>query len=562
MKFQKAISKLLAAGIAATAFAGGVLTANASEINDAVADGMRVGSVGTGVKADYDSTTKVLTLSGTGTITSTKNGAKGAGITGSSQNLVIQLADGADVTVNGIDKGADSYGIYQFGGSVTIKGAGKLTVNAATGTSESVGICTYNKTNGSLYITDGATVVANGSGTTGKGVNVYHSIYGNSNIELSNGGKLIAAGQTYAVDVAPTGYAVAKASTSVDGTGAVEFEAANVATYKYAEFTAAAEEPEAPSGVYVASKQITSEGWTKDDLSASYDADTKTLTFTGKGTVDAAQISVGDVVTYGAGIFTNNDGTLTIQLADGADVTVNGKSHVDYEYSYGIYAPNADIKITGNGKLTVNAPQIASTSQYALSNAIQTSKNVTIDGAAVDAVGLASASAYGSRGISAACISLTNNAILNAKGATRAVQISTDLSIYENAAVKAAKQYDGTELNPFVNEYTDTALKAYKLVCIKPQTYTSTTDNKGGFVSDDEKKTDDKNDEITVFETNITGTEGTIDTIYWNVKSGATEKALFPSAQPALTLNGGSAAVTVIVKGLANSEATAAAVIF
>ncbi|MGM9935935.1 MAG: hypothetical protein ACI38A_01180, partial [Candidatus Ornithomonoglobus sp.] len=160
MKFQKTISKLLAAGIAATAFAGVVLTANASPINDDVADGMRVGSVGAGVTADYDSTTKVLTLSGTGTITST-TGANGAAITGSSQNLVIQLADGADVTVNGIDKGAYSYGIYQYAGSVTIKGAGRLTVNAATGTSESVGICTYNSTNGSLYITDGATVVAN-----------------------------------------------------------------------------------------------------------------------------------------------------------------------------------------------------------------------------------------------------------------------------------------------------------------------------------------------------------------------------------------------------------------
>lgn len=585
MKFQKIISKLLAAGIAAVGFVGASGTANAETLAPVYVGGsINIASTGTWTNGDlsasYDHNTQTLTFTGKGTVKSGQwsvepNGrGAGAGIfayTGGT--LTINLAEGADVTVvnygtppAGYGADSETYAIYMEDTKLNITGAGKLTVKS-TGANYCTGIYTYTtkKVSEDVGVTiDGAAVDVDANGTS-----VARGIYTTGgNLDITNNASVTVKGYpTRAVALAGNGItgtltyydqADALASNNYDGSGASEINTANLQSYKYVSITP----KEAETGVYVASRQITSKGWTNGGLSASYDAKTKTLTFTGTGSVDAGQISVNGVVTYGAGIFTNNEGTLTINLADGADVTVNGKSHESYPNSYGIYAPNADIKIAGSGKLTVNAPAMLSQSETAQSNAIETAKNVIIEGAAVNAAGLAAASGWGSRGISAAGVSLTNNAILNARGVTRAVQIKDSaLSIYENAAVKAAKHYDGTELNPFVNEYTDIALKAYQLVSIKPQTYMSTTENKGGFVSDDEKKTGDENDELTVFETSINGS-GTIDTIYWNIRHSSTEKALFPSAQPEITLNGGSAIVTVIVKGLADSEASATAVIF
>ncbi len=586
MRFQKIISKLLAAGITAVGFAGVGGTVNAEASAPVYVGGTtNIAETGTwssddgNLSADYDSDTNTLTFKGTGTVKSKQwsieSSGRGAGsgifaYTGGT--LTIKLEDGADVTVENYGTppaaytDSESYAISLEDTKLNITGAGKLTVESI-GASKCTGI--YTRTSelvgSDVGVTiDGATVdvdangttIARGIWTTGGDLDIMNNasvtVKGNITRAVALVGNGITGTLNYYAD------ANAVASNNYDGSEASEIDTTKLQTYKYVSITP--KEPE--TGVYVASHQITSAGWTNGGLSASYDAETNTLVFNGTGSVDANGFSVNGVNTWGAGIFTNNEGALTISLADDADVTVNGTSNANYMYSYGIYVPNASIKITGAGKLTVKAPEMLSSDGAARSNAIETGGNVTIDGATVNAVGLASAGGYGSRGISAAGVSLINDAVLTAKGVTRAVQITdNELSIYDNAAVKAAKHYDGTELNPFVNEYTEDALKTYQLVSIKPQTYTSTTENKGGFVSDDEKKNGDKSDEITVFETNISGKD-TIDTIYWQVKSGSTDKAIFPSAQPAITLNNGSALITVIVEGLANSNATASAVIF
>ncbi len=509
MKFNKQISTLLTAVITAAAFSGLTQTASASisgtslvdyvnegqaeykdaelqteeEINSGIYVGSKIltdkGLTFGDVTAAYDSETKGVTLSGTGTIASTQiniNGVntQGAGIfTANEGTLTINLADGADITIEGRSHEiySASYTIYAPNADIKITGKGRLTVKAPEILSSALSRKSNAiQTSGSVIISE-AKVYAVGleeaDGYGSRGIEA-------TTVSVENNGGLLAQGATRAIHIATDSIlsyyegALVTASNSYDGANPVEFVneySLHIKNYKYICVMPA----ESPSGVYVASKQITSMGILRDDISVSYDADTQTLGLSGTGTIASTQISVDGVNTQGAGIFTANEGTLTINLANDADITIEGRSHEIYSEAYTVYAPNADIKITGKGRLTVKAPESLSSEPTRKSNAIQTSGSVVISEAKVYAVGLEEAGGFGSRGIEAAAVSVENNGKLLAQGATRAIQMATDsiLSYYEDAAITASNNYDGANPVEFVNEYSSN-IKNYKYIRVMP----------------------------------------------------------------------------------------------
>ena len=118
-----------------------------------------------GVTAEYDAETATLTLSGSGTIAGAENDttdAYGAAIW-AQQAIIVELSDGADVTLQGAARGGYSYGISTYtaqNGTLTITGNGKLTVKTDAGAhNESAALYTT----GDIYVTGNADVTAEGT---------------------------------------------------------------------------------------------------------------------------------------------------------------------------------------------------------------------------------------------------------------------------------------------------------------------------------------------------------------------------------------------------------------
>ena len=178
-------------------------------------------------------------------------------------SLTFSAAENGELTILGNDLGQMIYctgpiiigggtisgtggnGIFSSGGSVTING-GNVTANSNSADASGSGIAC---SSGSLSITAG-TVTA--SSLNGYGVNVY-------NAPTVTGGTLTAIGEEGAIVFynnplsASDGMRI-MASTSIDGSDAVPYDSANIATYKYLKFEPASGVSEqfslTPGGTY------------------------------------------------------------------------------------------------------------------------------------------------------------------------------------------------------------------------------------------------------------------------------------------------------------------------
>ena len=149
-----------------------------------------------GVTAEYDAETATLTLSGSGTIAGAENdttNAYGAAIW-AQQAIIVELSDGADVTLQGAARGGYSYGISTYtaqNGTLTITGNGKLTVKTdADAQNESAALYTT----GDISVKGNADVTAEGTAAkhfavnrTGAGGSI--AVSDNAKFSMINTGK-------------------------------------------------------------------------------------------------------------------------------------------------------------------------------------------------------------------------------------------------------------------------------------------------------------------------------------------------------------------------------------
>lgn len=471
MKIKKLLSMILAAAVAATVLSGFAVTANAAAATWTYIgpNGAWIGTYGASVQpflktdtmtasqtgtlgedciAEYSN--GVLKLAGTGTIQgdATRFGAAIAAVDSGlgAGDMVIELQDGANIVLDGVEptKQAWGYGIAANAGSITIKGNGKLTINAGKGTKVGAAIITWGGTMD--VVIDGAEVVANGGGL-GKGIDA-------GKITLKNGAKLTAKGMQGALSKAPVleGTPVmALGSEDANGADAVDYNAADLSTYKYVYIEA--EKAGTPTGVYIGGDDnefgrgnklfykngelVANAVLGQDGCIAQYIPETKTLKLAGKGEIKRTEYSE---KTYG--VIYVNEGDLNIELADDADISITFDAQG--QWMYGIYLnKSGSLNISGGGKLTVY-PGESSEPSNGDASAICSYKGgkITIDGAEV----IANGGVYG-YGISpypanGGTVEIKNNAKLLARGGKGAIWVtSTPPAIYDGAAAEAGTSF-------------------------------------------------------------------------------------------------------------------------
>ena len=565
MKKSEIISSVLSVSIAVTAFAGFAASAEAAGYSE------WVGYSTDDIKAEWNygvddnrTTTSTGTYDpSTGTLTFTENtdligcdyqsGSAIAATPGT--DLVIELA-GHDVTVDATKVSGEWIGgIYRSGGNLTIKGPGSLTVTASGGTVYNAALIGY--VGSAISITGEAKVVLSDTDDNGYGLRVW----GNVNVEK---GILEMTGGTNAVYFEKGGAIETKDKQVFAGENAESASAWNGSTsiteYTYVKIVSGmSEEPEQPQetelGVMVGGQSLTNlnNKYEKDGVMAEYDAETATLTLSGKGTINGPQNDTTNA--YGAAIWATQ--AITVKLSDGADVTLQGAERGGYSYGISTYtATNGTLTITGNGKLTV-----------------KTDAGATNESAALYTTG---------------DILVTGNADVTAEG-TAAMHIAVnclatggEIKVSDNAKFSMINTGEGKNLfnGTFIYPTDDYVVKALakngsvavynadpaelKAVNVKPASASSSTENIGAFKGIKADGTADETDIATGFKTTITSDSSeALEALYWTVKAGENNtRHLFPESTTTITLDHGSAVITVIVQGLYDNTATADAYIY
>lgn len=573
MKKSEIISSVLSVSIAVTAFAGFAASAEAAgysewvgystddikaEWNYGVDDNRTTTSTGT-----YDPSTGTLTFTENTQLIGCENDINqycGSAIladTGTDANtrtdLVIELA-GHDVTVDATKVSGEWIGgIYRSGGNLTIKGPGSLTVTASGGKVYNAALIGY--VGSAISITGEAKVVLSDTDDNGYGLRVW----GNVNVEK---GILEMTGGTNAVYFEKGGAIETKDKQVFAGENAKSASAwdntTEITNYKYVKIVSGmSEEPEQPQetelGVMVGGQKLTNinNKYEKDNVTAEYDAETATLTLSGKGTINGPQNDTTDA--YGAAIWATQ--AITVKLSDGADVTLQGAERGEYSYGISTYkANNGTLTITGNGKLTVKTDAGAQNESAALYTTgdiyVKDNADVTAEGTAASHFAVNRTGKKGSIVVSDnAKFSMINTGEKNLFNGTFSYPS-------ENYVVKALAD-DGS-----VAVY-DADPEKYKAVNVKPVSASSSTENIGAFKGIKADWTADETDIATGFKTTITSASNeALETLYWTVTSDQATKHLFPDSQTTITLNSGSAVITVIVQGLYDETATANAYIY
>ena len=565
MKKSKIISSVLSVSIAVTAFAGFAVSAEAEGYSDWVGYSTNDTEAEWNYGADNDGTTTTTGTydPSTGTLAFTENtnligctyqyGSAIAATLGT--DLVIDLA-GYDVTVDATQL-SDSWiaGIYRYGGNLTIKGPGSLTVTASGGTEKNAALIGYY--GAAIRIIGGANVVLYDEDDNGYG------LWASGNVDVENG-TLEMTGGDGAVTIRGNGGAIETEGKQVTAGENVQSASAwnnttAITSYKYVKIVShTPEEPEQPEetelGVTVGGQSLTNinSKYEKDGVTAEYDAETATLTLSGRGTIAGAENDTTDA--YGAAIWAKQ--AITVELSNEADVTLRGAARGGYSYGISTYtAQNGTLTITGNGKLTVKTDADAQNESAALYTtgdiSVKGNADVTAEGTAAKHFAVNRTGEGGSIAVSGnAKFSMINTGENNLFNGTFSYPS-------ENYVVKALAD-DGS-----VAVY-DADPEKYKAVNVKPASASSTTENIGAFKGIKADGTADETDIATGFKTTITSDSSeALESLYWTVKAGENStRHLFPESTTTITLDHGSAVITVIVQGLYDNTATANAYIY
>ena len=333
----------------------------------------------------------------------------------------------------------------------------------------------------------------------------------------------------------------------------------SITEYTYVKIVSGmSEEPEQPQetelGVMVGGQSLTNlnNKYEKDGVTAEYDAETATLTLSGKGTINGPQNDTTNA--YGAAIWAQQ--AITVKLSDGADVTLQGDAKGGYSYGISTYtAKNGTLTITGDGKLTVKTDAGAKNESAALYTTgdilVTANADVTAEGTAAMHIAVNCLATGGE-------IKVSDNAKFSMINTGEGKNLFNGTFIYptDDYVVKALAK------NGSVAVYNADPAEL-KAVNVKPASASSTTENIGAFKGIKADGTADETDIATGFKTTITSDSSeALEALYWTVTSGQATKHLFPDSQTTITLSGGSAVITVIVQGLHDETATANAYIY
>lgn len=442
-------------------------------------------------------------------------------------------------------------GIYKNGGHLTVKGPGTLTVNAAGGSQYNAALMGYDKAG--ITITGGANVVLSDMDDNGYG------IYASGPVDIEDG-TLEMTGGSKAVYLVSEGNIITEGKTVTVGESAENASEWNAATpitdYKYVKISSSeeTEQPVTKTAVTVGG-QLLNDGDTYENggVSAVYDSDTATLTLSGAGTIYGAENDTTNA--YGAAVWAQQ--ALTVSVADGSDITLQGNERGEYSYGISTYtAVNGELEITGGGKLTVKTDPDAANESAAL----YTTGDITVSGGvSVTAEGTGAKHLAANRTGSGGKITVEDNASLHMKNAGAAALFNGTVNYPHDGYTAKAAAKDGSpaELGAEPSLYSEYHIKPAPAAAV-------TTENIGAFKGQKADGSADESDVATGFVTTVSSeTEMSIEALYWTVTSGEDTKQLYPeSALPALEINGGDVKIGIIVQGLYDAEAVASAYIY
>lgn len=419
---------------------------------------------------------------------------------GYSGDLVIYVPSGVDVTLQGADWAGYTYGFCLDGGeNLTVIGNGTLRIKAGDIVSTN-GYSSGIYGNGKLNIeVNGAKLYVEGGSAKDGAAGASHAISNVKSVNCINGGEFIASVDSLSDnsgDSAMLGQTKLTAKTITAKTDLsgdeIGYSEADKNTYKMIHMTGAGiDEPvDVKTGVYIGeylefgkeskfyynaeTKQLQSKGVLgQNGVIAYYDAETNTINFAGVGTIENQNY----LSNYGAGIY--SDRALNINVAKGAEITIDSRNIApaddrEIRWSYGIYVSSGDLNISGEGTLNVY-PRETTVLEICDSSAVCTyNGGVTIDGAAVNAVG-------GTRGMAinfypqkGGKLTVLNNAKLNLKtldpGQRSAINndSANDFIVYDGAKVYGALDENGVALE----EYNAENLVSYKYLAVQPEKIT------------------------------------------------------------------------------------------
>ncbi len=559
---------MAAASVAVTMFAGFALSANAAggewvgytEDTDGKAHwnygvGHELTTTSTGT---YDPTTGTLTFTENTTLYGCDYVPEtywGSGIISMENvDLTLDLAS-YSITVNAEQQLDNVGGIYKYGGSLTIKGPGTLTVNAGGGNDVNAALVGLNKP--AITITDGANVILNNTDENGYGLYTAGNVDVESGSLTMTGGKgaltIVNQGSVDIFHKEITAGDNAETATSWTVTDAGE-SAKELEKYKYVKI----EPAEAPdTSVTVGGTTLTDgQTYTNQDntVTAVYDSWTSTLNLSGSGTINGADASVDGA--YGAAIWATDD--ITIDVDDDADITLQGGASAKNSYSYGIYSSSGTLTITGGGKLTVKSADSQTTYQSA---AVYTKDNITISGSVkVTANGLGSNHLAVNNTKPSGTITIPDGSIaeLHMTNTGSEMALFNGSPVYPDGYLANALDKNGKDIQlgrPAV-QYSQYHIKPNELSGI------SETEYIGAFYGDNADGTENDEDAATAFLTTIKPKGSvTISALSWTVTSQGESQTLFPKSFATLELNS-EAKIGVIVKGLYDFAATAEAYVY
>lgn len=567
---------MAAASVAVTMFAGFALSANAAggewvgytEATDGKAHwnygvGHELTTTSTGT---YDPTTGTLTFEKDTKLYGCENDNKSyygnSIISVENTDLTLDL-NSFNVTLdstnlNEIEGGYDYiYGLYKVGGTLTIQGPGTLNITASGGSKESVALRAHDGAD--IKITGGAQVNVTDNDDNGYG------LFAAGNVDVIDG-LLTMTGGAAALDFASNDTAnidiFHKEITAGDNaydtitwtvTDAGE-SAKELEKYKYVRI----EPAEAPDTSVTVGGTTLKNGqtYTSDNVTAVYDSWTSTLTLSGLGTINGL---TGDTSgAYGAAIWASS--AITINVADDADITLQGGASANNSYSYGIFSSSGTLTITGGGKLTVKSADSQTTYPSA---AVYTGDNITISGSVkVTANGLGSNHLAVNNTKSSGTITIPDGSIAELHMINEKIDAATKLFngslVYPDGYLANAldKNDEDIQLGSPADQYSEYHIKPNELSGI------SETEYIGAFYGDNADGTENDEDAATAFLTTIKPKGSvTISALSWTVTSQGESQTLFPKNFATLELNS-EAKIGVIVKGLYDSAATAEAYVY
>ncbi len=461
--------------------------------------------------------------------------------------------------LNEIEGGYDYiYGLYKVGGTLTIQGPGTLNITASGGSVESVALRAHNGAN--IKITGDAQVNVTDIDNNGYG------LFAAGNVDVIDG-SLTMTGGAAALDFASNDTANidifhkqitagdnAETATAWTVTDAGE-SAKELEKYKYVKI----EPAEAPDTSVMVGGTTLKDGqtYTNQDntVTAVYDSWTSTLNLSGSGTINGLTEDTSGA--YGAAIWASS--AITINVADDADITLQGGASANNSYSYGIYSSGGTLTITGGGNLTAKTDASATKE----SAAVYTVGNITISGnVKVTAEGTGSNHLAVNNTKPLGTITIPDGSIAELHMINEKIDAATKLFngslVYPDGYLANALDKNGKDiqLGSPADQYSQYHIKPNKLSGI------SETKCIGEFKGDNADGTSNDTDTATAFLTTIKP-EGsvTISALSWTVTSQDESQTLFPKNFATLDLNS-EAKIGVIVKGLYDSAATAEAYVY